>query len=148
MNDYDKGPWEAKRRISDGKWCVQSDDFTHDVQLIIYGNFDDASEQEAYAHALARQLNARTSYRTSAGGLTSTTSTKIAPDAASPMVPGKSVTLHIGAVTDSRCNYLTEAGRSCNKCRRVHDGGGAPWPGIIDTDGVPHSCIDQQDGTQ
>lgn len=31
----------------------------------------------------------------------------------------------LAAETDSRCNYLMTAGHICNKCGRVHDGGGA-----------------------
>jgi hypothetical protein len=52
----DKGPWKLCAR-SDGKLCVASDDFEHDVQLIISGDFADEFQRADYAAWLAKTLN-------------------------------------------------------------------------------------------
>lgn len=52
----DAGPWRVSKWA--GKAVVQSDDFTHDVALIISGNFEGDAQRMAYANTLAAQLNA------------------------------------------------------------------------------------------
>lgn len=59
----EKGPWRAGRdRSQSGKnaRCVfiESDDFTHDVRLIVDGDFTGPSQRMAYASEIARRLNA------------------------------------------------------------------------------------------
>ncbi|MNR71746.1 hypothetical protein D3C71_24240 [compost metagenome] len=49
------GPWSAG--ISDGKAFVQSDDFSHDVRLMVNGEFASPELRLAYAEELARRLN-------------------------------------------------------------------------------------------
>ena len=49
----DKGPWKAE--YWEGKWVVASDDFTHDVHLVIEG--DPNPSKEYYAGWLAMELN-------------------------------------------------------------------------------------------
>lgn len=49
----DQGPWEA----SDDGRTLSSDDFTHDVQLQVKGDFYNDEDRAAYAKSLANQLN-------------------------------------------------------------------------------------------
>ena len=53
----DRGPWQVDL-WSEGRVVLQSDDFTHDVALIISGDFESGAQKLAYANALARKLNA------------------------------------------------------------------------------------------
>lgn len=52
----DKGPWSAEV-WKDGKVVLQSDDFEHDVALIVSGDFESQEQKLSYAQALAVQLN-------------------------------------------------------------------------------------------
>ena len=49
----ESGPWVAS---DDGK-TIQSDDFTHDVQLRVDGDFGEAADRQAYTAEIARRLN-------------------------------------------------------------------------------------------
>jgi len=51
---HDNGPWTANK---DGR-RINSDDFTHDVSLIVTGDFYDDAQRKAYADNLAAKLNA------------------------------------------------------------------------------------------
>lgn len=51
----DKGPWEAQAR-DDGSVVLQSDDFEHDVALVVTGDFD--GDKMDYAQRLAAWMNA------------------------------------------------------------------------------------------
>ena len=49
----DKGPWE----VIDDSAAISSDDFEHDVILVIYGDFADHAERRKYATWLSESLN-------------------------------------------------------------------------------------------
>lgn len=51
----DKGPW--KTDVWNGKAVVVSDDFTHDVGLIVDGDFASKEQRMEYARFIAEQLN-------------------------------------------------------------------------------------------
>ena len=51
---HDKGPWTVS---PDGS-VIESDDFTHDVQIQIYGDFFDSAQKKMYADNIAKKLNA------------------------------------------------------------------------------------------
>lgn len=51
----DKGPWKTTKWK--GKHIVVSDDFTHDVGLIINGDFESDAQIKKYAKFIASQLN-------------------------------------------------------------------------------------------
>lgn len=53
----DRGPWVAGR-WSGGRVVLQSDDFKHDVALIVDGDFADDEQKMDYAKRLATQFNA------------------------------------------------------------------------------------------
>ena len=55
MSVQERGPWKVERR--DGRPVVYSEDFTHDVTLVIAGDFADTDERIAYAEEIARRLN-------------------------------------------------------------------------------------------
>lgn len=50
---WDKGPW----RVLHGGELIASDDFTHDVQLQLSGDFATPEQRLLYAKALASRLN-------------------------------------------------------------------------------------------
>lgn len=50
------GPWSAGA-AGDGKAFVQSNDFSHDVRLMVTGDFASPEQRLAYAEELARRLN-------------------------------------------------------------------------------------------
>lgn len=52
----DLGPWKI-RKDSDGRWRVCSDDFKHDVELIITGDFADDPAFVEYAQDIVRRLS-------------------------------------------------------------------------------------------
>ena len=52
----DKGPWEV-RTWSDGRVVLMSDDFRHDVALVVTGDFWDDEQKRGYAALLADKLN-------------------------------------------------------------------------------------------
>lgn len=62
----DKGPWKATAR-HDGKLCVASEDFEHDVQLIVSGDFADEGQRADYCAWLAGVLNKATTNQPDAG---------------------------------------------------------------------------------
>ena len=51
---HDKGPWVASEK---GR-TIASDDFTHDVYLLVVGDFFSDEQRKAYADNLAKKLNA------------------------------------------------------------------------------------------
>lgn len=53
----DRGPWTVNT-WPDGRIVLQSDDFKHDVGLIIDGDFSSREDKQAYATALAAWMNA------------------------------------------------------------------------------------------
>ncbi|WP_434715736.1 hypothetical protein [Paraburkholderia sp. A3RO-2L] len=53
----DKGPWMVNK-WSGERVVLQSDDFTHDVALVVDGDFGSHEEKLAYANALAAWMNA------------------------------------------------------------------------------------------
>jgi hypothetical protein len=52
----DKGPWMVNK-WSGERVVLQSDDFAHDVALIVNGDFGSHEEKLAYAEALAAWMN-------------------------------------------------------------------------------------------
>lgn len=64
MKVYDKGPWVVKVTEKNGD-CgpendvrLNSDDFTHDASLIVYGDFKNLNEKKKYAQFVCDLLNA------------------------------------------------------------------------------------------
>ena len=55
MND-DLGPWFVNE-WSNNKVVLQSDDFTHDVALIVTGDFESHEQKLQYATKLAARMN-------------------------------------------------------------------------------------------
>lgn len=55
----DTGPWTAVR-WRDGRVVIESDDFTHDVALVVTGDFADIEQKISYAQMIAERLNAAT----------------------------------------------------------------------------------------
>lgn len=53
----DKGPWSAET-TADGRIVISSDDFNHDVQLQVTGDFGGSDKKRAYAQYLANILTA------------------------------------------------------------------------------------------
>lgn len=53
----DRGPWMVNT-WPDGRVVLQSDDFKHDVALIINGDFGSREDKQTYATALAAWMNA------------------------------------------------------------------------------------------
>jgi hypothetical protein len=51
---HDAGPWT----VSDDGRRIQSDDFTHDIDLHVTGDFYDNAQRKAYSDNLAAKLNA------------------------------------------------------------------------------------------
>ena len=56
----ERGPWKAGADKSSGEYetFVESEDFTHDVRLIVDGDFEGDEEHFAYAEEIAKRLNA------------------------------------------------------------------------------------------
>ena len=56
----ERGPWRAGRQEPHPVTGIylESDDFTHDARLYVYGDFRDDDERFAYAGEIARRLNA------------------------------------------------------------------------------------------
>lgn len=52
----DKGPWVVQT-WKDGRVVLMSDDFRHDVALVITGDFWDDDQKRGYAALLADKLN-------------------------------------------------------------------------------------------
>ena len=52
----ERGPWRAGNNRKD--YFVESDDFTHDVRLVITGDFESDEQRMDYAKEIARRLNA------------------------------------------------------------------------------------------
>jgi hypothetical protein len=52
----DKGPWKAMQG-NDSRWNVYSDDFTHDVSLMVNGDFGNVEDRKRYCEWLAARLN-------------------------------------------------------------------------------------------
>jgi len=57
MVSPDRGPWMVNT-WPDGRVVLQSDDFKHDVALIINGDFGSSEDKQAYAKGLAAWMNA------------------------------------------------------------------------------------------
>ncbi len=55
----ENGPWEAYQEDSPAGYeiGVESNDFTHDARLIVYGDFEDLDQKFAYAQEIAKRLN-------------------------------------------------------------------------------------------
>ena len=53
---FDKGPWKVLA-VGPNYADISSDDFTHDVQISINGDFRDLKQRLKYAEALAETLN-------------------------------------------------------------------------------------------
>lgn len=51
----ERGPWTARQ--DDSQTFVESDDFMHDVRLIVDGDFASPAQKLAYAEEIARRLN-------------------------------------------------------------------------------------------
>lgn len=57
LSDFDKGHWKVH---VDGQVYVCSDDFEHDVWLIVTGDFETPTQKEWYAQCIADKLNGET----------------------------------------------------------------------------------------
>lgn len=59
MPTREEGVWTAKMERLHGKaeFFLESDDFTHDVRLLISGDFETDSQAWIYACEIARRLN-------------------------------------------------------------------------------------------
>ena len=53
----DKGPWTVVAGDITGKIRIDSDDFTHDASLIVYGDFANDDDRIKYARFIADKLN-------------------------------------------------------------------------------------------
>jgi hypothetical protein len=53
----DKGPFTVTAGDITGKIRIDSDDFTHDASLTVYGDFADDDDRIKYARFIADQLN-------------------------------------------------------------------------------------------
>lgn len=55
----ENGPWKAgkEKAFVGHEVFVESEDFTHDVRLIVDGDFEGADERFVYAEEIARRLN-------------------------------------------------------------------------------------------
>lgn len=53
----DRGPWKVTA-WPDGRVVLQSEDFKHDVSLVVNGDFDSREAKVTYAEALAAWMNA------------------------------------------------------------------------------------------
>jgi len=58
MKVWDRGPWFAKWTARG--LMIDSDDFTHDASLIVYGDFKDDRQRMRYAKYIATLLNGAT----------------------------------------------------------------------------------------
>lgn len=61
----DKGLWSVPDMTG---LVIESDDFTHDVTLRIYGDFESDEQRRAYAQGLADLLNEYRERMSNAGG--------------------------------------------------------------------------------
>jgi len=52
------GPWEVYAPKHDKDVWLSSDDFTHDVLMLITGDFGTRERKIEYAHEIAKRLNA------------------------------------------------------------------------------------------
>ena len=52
----DKGPWKVAVR-GNGEVVLESDDFVHDVVLVVEGDFERSAQAKEYAALLAHQMN-------------------------------------------------------------------------------------------
>ena len=52
----ENGPWNVDDWPG-GELVLQSDDFTHDVALIVTGDFETPEQKREYAEEIARRLN-------------------------------------------------------------------------------------------
>ena len=73
VDEQDRGPWEVNTWPSnvdgqDDRVVLQSDDFHHDVALIVTGDFADIDSRIRYAEWLAKRLTAACSDRGSEHG--------------------------------------------------------------------------------
>lgn len=53
----DQGPWMVEFWKENARVVLQSDDFTHDVALIVTGDFATKEDMLTYAKALAKWMN-------------------------------------------------------------------------------------------
>lgn len=51
------GTWRAENPQGLQRVVLQSDDFTHDVALVVSGDFEDFDQKLAYAKRLAERMN-------------------------------------------------------------------------------------------
>ena len=58
MKIWDTGPWEV--RDTDRGVMIDSDDFTHDASLIVYGDFRNKKQMMEYGKFIAGILNRHT----------------------------------------------------------------------------------------
>ncbi len=54
----EEGPWLVA--FGNNRVCIESDDFTHDAQLCVTGDFESGEQRVKYAEEVARRLNAFT----------------------------------------------------------------------------------------
>lgn len=52
------GPWKVVEHSGPYDWAIASDDFHHDVVLVVTGDFDGNAGKRSYAEEIARRLNA------------------------------------------------------------------------------------------
>jgi hypothetical protein len=64
VNISERGPWTVE---GDNVIGVRSGDFTHDVQLIVTGDFAETADKVRYAQRLADLLNKEFSFREGTG---------------------------------------------------------------------------------
>ena len=53
----EKGPWRVITSNEDKSISIQSNDFTHDVMLIVDGDFKDFEQKLEYTGEIAKRLN-------------------------------------------------------------------------------------------
>lgn len=53
----EKGPWSARYYNDNHTAVIESDDFTHDVTMVVYGDFESPEQKLEYAQEIARRLN-------------------------------------------------------------------------------------------
>lgn len=52
-----QGPWRANTSEDGSKVWIDSDDFEHDVRLVVSGDFESSLSKYLYARALAERMN-------------------------------------------------------------------------------------------
>ena len=55
MKVWDRGPWYA--RFTERGLMIDSEDFTHDASLVVYGDFKDDRQRMRYAKYICKLLN-------------------------------------------------------------------------------------------